>query len=289
MVQALEIKGLRKEYNGFFLKDISFSLPQGYVMGLIGPNGAGKTTIIKLILNLIKKKAGEIRVFGMDNLKQEIEMKSRIGFVHEVPSFYGYMKLERVKSIVSRFYPAWDDKLFSRLCGEFKLPLGKKISSLSRGMNTKFALALALSHDADLLLMDEPTSGLDPVFRRELMERLSEIIQDEQKAVLFSTHITSDLVRTADYITYIQGGEIIFSSTKDKVREDWAIVKGENELLTDEILPLFKGIRKSQYGFKALTSDIEKVRRQLSGQNLIVEKASLDEIMFFLSKGEINA
>ena len=289
MVPALEIKGLRKEYNGFFLKDISFSLPQGYVMGLIGPNGAGKTTIIKLILNLIKKKAGEIRVFGMDNLKQEIEMKSRIGFVHEVPSFYGYMKLERVKSIVSRFYPAWDDKLFSRLCGEFKLPLGKKISSLSRGMNTKFALALALSHDADLLLMDEPTSGLDPVFRRELMERLSEIIQDEQKAVLFSTHITSDLERTADYITYIQGGEIIFSSTKDKVREDWAIVKGENELLTDEILPLFKGIRKSQYGFKALTSDIEKVRRQLSGQNLIVEKASLDEIMFFLSKGEINA
>jgi ABC-2 type transport system ATP-binding protein len=289
MVPALEIKGLRKEYNGFFLKDISFSLPQGYVMGLIGPNGAGKTTIIKLILNLIKKKAGEIRVFGMDNLKQEIEMKSRIGFIHEVPSFYGYMKLERVKSIVSRFYPAWDDKLFSRLCGEFKLPLGKKISSLSRGMNTKFALALALSHDADLLLMDEPTSGLDPVFRRELMERLSEIIQDEQKAVLFSTHITSDLERTADYITYIQGGEIIFSSTKDKVREDWAIVKGENELLTDEIRPLFKGIRKSQYGFKALTSDIEKVRRQLRGQNLIVEKASLDEIMFFLSKGEINA
>jgi len=289
MVSALEIKDLRKEYNGFFLKDISFSLPQGYVMGLIGPNGAGKTTIIKLILNLIKKKAGEIRVFGMDNLKQEIEMKSRIGFVHEVPSFYGYMKLERVKSIVSRFYPAWDDKLFSRLCGEFKLPLGKKISSLSRGMNTKFALALALSHDADLLLMDEPTSGLDPVFRRELMERLSEIIQDEQKAVLFSTHITSDLERTADYITYIQGGEIIFSSTKDKVREDWAIVKGENELLSDEILPLFKGIRKSQYGFKALTYDIEKVRCQLSGQNLIVEKASLDEIMFFLSKGEINA
>ncbi len=289
MVPALEIKGLRKEYNGFFLKDISFSLPQGYVMGLIGPNGAGKTTIIKLILNLIKKKAGEIRVFGMDNLKQEIEMKSRIGFVHEVPSFYGYMKLERVKSIVSRFYPAWDDKLFSRLCGEFKLPLGKKISSLSRGMNTKFALALALSHDTDLLLMDEPTSGLDPVFRRELMERLSEIIQDEQKAVLFSTHITSDLERTADYITYIQGGEIIFSSTKDKVREDWAIVKGENELLSDEIRPLFRGIRKSQYGFKALTSDIEKVRRQLSGQNLIVEKASLDEIMFFLSKGEINA
>jgi len=289
MVPALEIKGLRKEYNGFFLKDISFSLPQGYVMGLIGPNGAGKTTIIKLILNLIKRKAGEIRVFGLDNLRQEIEMKSRIGFIHEVPSFYGYMKLERVKSIVSRFYPAWDDKLFYRLCGEFKLPLGKKISSLSRGMNTKFALALALSHDADLLLMDEPTSGLDPVFRRELMERLSEIIQDEQKAVLFSTHITSDLERTADHITYIQDGEIIFSSTRDKVKEDWAIVKGENKLLSDEIRPLFRGIRKSQYGFKALTSDIEKVRRQLRGQNLLIEKASLDEIMFFLSKGEINA
>lgn len=289
MIPTLEIEGLRKEYKGFILKDVSFKIPPGYIMGLIGPNGAGKTTIIKLILNLVQRDDGEIKVFGLENMQNEVEVKSRIGFVHEVPTFYDYLKLEQMKSIIARFYSKWDDTLFHKLCKEFDLPLNKKINKLSRGMKMKFSLALALSHEADFILMDEPTSGLDPVFRRELLERLSGLIQDEKKTVLFSTHITSDLERTADYITYIQDGEILFSATKDELLENWAIIKGGNDILDDNIKSFFQGVRKTSFGFKALTNRAMEARRILSGQEAVIEKASLDDIMFFLGRRDSDA
>jgi len=289
MIPTLEIEGLRKEYKGFTLKDVSFKIPPGYIMGLIGPNGAGKTTIIRLILNLIRRDAGEIKVFGGDNIQNEVEVKSRIGFVHEVPAFYGYLKLDQMKSIIVRFYSNWDDNLFHQLSSEFALPLDKRISRLSRGMKMKFSLALALSHEADFILMDEPTSGLDPVFRRELLERLSGLIQDEKKSVLFSTHITSDLERTADFITYIQEGEILFSTTKDELFENWAIIRGGNNILNDNIKTLFLGIHQTSFGFKALTNRAKEARRILGGQEALIEKASLDDIMFFLSRRDSYA
>jgi ABC-2 type transport system ATP-binding protein len=286
---ALEIKGLRKEYKNFRLNDISLHLPSGYIMGLIGPNGAGKTTLIKLILNLVQRESGEIKIFGTDNLIHETDIKSRIGFVHEEPHYYSYLRVKEMRALLSRFYIHWNDDRFYNLCGEFNLPLNKRISTLSRGTKMKLSLALALSHDADFLLMDEPTTGLDPVFRRDLLKKFSEIIQNENKAVLFSTHITSDLERIADYITYIQNGEILFSCTKDHLFETWALVKGGNEILNHESKKLFEGIRKGPYGFKALTSDKEAVQKALSGKNIILEKPSLDDIMILLSRGEINA
>lgn len=290
MIPTLEIEGLRKEYKGFTLKDVSFKVPPGYIMGLIGPNGAGKTTIIKLILNLIRRDAGEIKVFGLENIQNEVEVKSRIGFVHEAPAFYDYLKLKQMKSIIARFYSKWDDSLFHKLCSEFALPLDKRISRLSRGMKMKFSLALALSHEVDFILMDEPTSGLDPVFRRELLERLSGLIQDEKKSVLFSTHITSDLERTADYITYIQDGEILFSDTKDEILENWAIIKGGNNILDDNIQAFFQGVvHQTSFGFKALTGRAQEARRILSGQEVVIEKASLDDLMFFLSRRDSDA
>ncbi len=289
MEYAVQIEKVRKEFKGFTLKDVSFRIPKGYVMGLIGPNGAGKTTLIKLIMNLVRKNSGQIRVFGKDHIRHETEIKSRIGFVYDVPHFYEDLKLKSTASAIAPFYPKWDQKLFLKLMDEFDLPMDKKFKKLSHGMKMKFSLCLALSHDADLILMDEPTAGLDPVFRQELLERMSQIIQDEKKAVLFSTHITSDLERTADYITYLHQGEILFSMTKDQLFEDWALVKGGNEILNPETRKLFKGLRKSSYGFKALTSDKEKVRTTLSRQNFVMEKPSLDDIMFLLSKGEINA
>ncbi len=289
MALALEIKGLRKEYKNFRLNDISLHLPSGYIMGLIGPNGAGKTTLIKLILNLVQRESGEIKIFGTDNLIHETDIKSRIGFVHEEPHYYSYLRVKEMRALFSRFYIHWNDDRFYNLCGEFNLPLNKRISTLSRGTKMKLSLALALSHDADFLLMDEPTTGLDPVFRRDLLKKFSEIIQNENKAVLFSTHITSDLERIADYITYIQNGEILFSCTKDHLFETWALVKGGNEILNHESKKLFEGIRKGPYGFKALTSDKEAVQKALSGKNIILEKPSLDDIMILLSRGEINA
>jgi ABC-2 type transport system ATP-binding protein len=287
MEYALEIKDLRKEWHGFTLNNVSFSVPKGYIMGLIGPNGAGKTTVIKLILNLIQKNGGEILAFGMDHITHEVEVKSRIGFVHDVPSFYDFLNLAEIASLASRFYKTWDKDAFSRLAKEFGLPLQKRFKTLSRGTKTKFALALALSHHADLVIMDEPTSGLDPVFRRELLEHLSALLQNESKTILFSTHITSDLERIADYITYIHKGEIVFSTTKDEILENWALIKGGNSLLNESTRALFRGLHVGEFGFEGLTSDVQKARKQFSGKT-VIEKASLDDILFFTVKENLH-
>ncbi len=288
MEDALEINGLAKDYGDFCLKNVTFSLPRGYIMGLIGPNGAGKTTVIKLILNLLRRDEGSVNIFGLDNLTSEVEVKSRIGFVHDMPIFYEHLTLKKLKDTVAPFYLDWDEMAFHRLIEEFDLPLGKRFSRLSRGMKMKFALALALSHRADLLILDEPTSGLDPVFRRELLTKLSAFIQDERKSVLFSTHITSDLERIADFITFIHNGEVVFSSRRDEVLEKWAVVKGGPELLAEENRSLFRGIRRREFVVQALTADRAEARRRLP-KDILIEKASLEDIMFFLTRGNGHA
>jgi ABC-2 type transport system ATP-binding protein len=281
---ALEIRNLRKEYPGFTLRDVSFNLPRGYIMGLIGPNGAGKTTVIKLILNLVRREAGNIRALGLDNLRDETQLKSRIGFVLDEPPFYGYLRVAGMADVVAPFYKDWDGAFFRRLCGEFGLPLRKRVNALSRGMKMKLALALALAHGAELILMDEPTSGLDPIFRRELLERLSGLIRDGRTSVLFSTHITSDLERVADYITCLREGELLFSATRDEVIERWAIVKGGTDLLTEETERLFKSVRLGPYGFTGLTSDREEAGRLLGEKGAVIERVKLDDLVFLLSR-----
>ncbi len=288
MENILEIKNLRKHYKDFTLNDVSFNLPKGYIMGLIGPNGAGKTTVIKLIMNLIMRDGGEISLFGKDSITNEVEVKSHIGFVYDVPCFYEDISLKTIKSAIAPFYKKWDENCFMRLIEEFELPLKKKFKKLSQGMKTKFALALALSHDADLIIMDEPTSGLDPVFRRDFLEKLSELIQDGEKSVLFSTHITSDLERIADYITFINKGEVVFSNTKDEIMENWGVVRGGEELLKSEMKGFFKGFRKSDFSVEGLTDNISALRK-MTGEETVVEKATLEDIMFFISRGSVNA
>ena len=288
MQNILEIKNVSKDYGDFKLKDVSFSLPQGYIMGLIGPNGAGKTTIIKLILNLLRRDGGDIKVFGLDNVNDEAAVKSRIGFVHDTPYFYEPLTLNSIKATVASFYKDWEDAIFYRLLREFDLPARKPFRKLSRGMKMKFALAVALSHHADFIILDEPTSGLDPVFRRELLARLSALIQDEKKSVLFSTHITSDLERIADYITFIHNGRIVFSAAKDEVLEKWAVVKAGNNFLNDDNRKFFKGIRKREFGFEALTSDATEARRRFAGK-AVIEKASLEDIMYYMTRGGNHA
>jgi ABC-2 type transport system ATP-binding protein len=208
---AIRIRGLRKQYRAFTLKDVDLDVPRGYVTGLIGPNGAGKTTIIKLIMNLVHRDAGTISVLGLDNLADEAAVKSRVGFIYDEPPFYHDVSLARSARAVAAFYPGWSDRRFADMAARFGLPLGKRFKALSHGMKMKFALAVALSHDADLLLMDEPTAGLDLAFRRELLDELGAILQDEHKSVLFSTHITTDLERIADYVTLIRDGAIAFT------------------------------------------------------------------------------
>ncbi|MBN2414506.1 ABC transporter ATP-binding protein [bacterium] len=280
MANVLEIKKLRKTYPGFMLKDISFSLPEGYVMGLIGPNGAGKTSIIKLIMNLIHSDGGEISIFGMHHGKDSVAIKERIGFVYDNPSWYTHLTLKQIKNLIAPFYRSWDESRFQELITTFGLPLKKRLSTFSRGMVMKSAIAIALSHHADFIVMDEPTSGLDPVFRRELLDLFYEILQSEKKSILFSTHITSDLEKIADFITFILEGTLIFTDTKDNVTENYAIIKGGLSLVDNLTEGLFKGMRKTAFGFEALTDNVKEVKKRY-GRDVVVDSASLEDIMYF--------
>ena len=288
MDNAVSIKGLRKGYKGFTLDNVTFDVPRGYIMGLIGPNGAGKTTIVKLIMNLIRRDAGEVRVFGLDNLRHEAEIKSRIGFVYDVPRFPEDLRLKTIASALAVFYDKWDAARFQSLLEEFRLPPRQVFKKLSHGMKMKFSLALALAHDADLILMDEPTAGLDPVFRFELLTKLRALIQDERKTVLFSSHITSDLERVADFITFIHKGRIVFSAGKDEILETWGVVRASSDGLRPEDVPGARGFRRTEHSLEVLTSDLAAARRA-SLPGAIFDKASLEDIMFFMSKGNAHA
>jgi len=278
---AVRITGLRKEYPGFVLQDVSFSLPQGYVMGLVGPNGAGKTTIIKLVMNLIRPDGGSIEVFGLDHRRYEEEVKGRIGWVYDVPPFYDDVSLQDTKKAVALFYPLWDEPLFRELTVQFQLPLRKKVKALSNGMRTKFALALALSHDADLLVLDEPTTGLDPVFRRELLFGLSDLLQDERKSILFSTHITTDLERIADYVTFIRDGRVTLSTSKEELRDCWGVVRGGVQVLESLDPSIQHGARRHAHGVDVLTSNVREARK-VFGDTVVVDPASFEDIVFLM-------
>src|SRR5665647_2441724 len=201
MNKAIEINKLCKDYGDFSLKNISFSLPVGYIMGFAGQNGAGKTTTIRLILNMTARNDGSIKIFGMDNILEEQKIKQDIAVVLDDIFFVENWKVYEVEKAVKGFYDNWSSTLYYQYVNNFKLPINKKVKDLSRGMKMKLMLAVAMSHDAKLLILDEPTSGLDPVARDELLEILSAYISDGQKSILFSTHITSDLEKIADYIT----------------------------------------------------------------------------------------
>lgn len=288
MEPILEVRGLSKSWGGFQLKDISFSLPRGYIMGFIGPNGAGKTTTIKLIMNLINRDDGEVNIFGRDNLKFQKEVKQKIGFVYDENYYYDYLTLEEMKSIVASFYRNWDEALYRRYLKDFDLPGKKKIKNLSRGMKMKYSLALSLSHHAELIIMDEPTSGLDPVFRTELLEILQGELQDENRGILFSSHITSDLEKVADYVCLINAGRLVFSDTYENIREKYLLVKGPRELLDASFRSLLLGIRENDFGFEALTDKSPQVMKTW-GNRVVCESPSLDQVILFTARRDKHA
>jgi len=284
MDYILEVKNLRKEFKNFTLDNISFNLEPGYIMGFIGPNGAGKSTTIKLIMNLLNKDGGEIKIFGKDHIMYEKEVKDRIGFVYDENYYYEDLTINSMKNIVASFYSKWDDKKFNQYIKEFDLNPKAKIKTLSKGMKMKFSLAIALSHNADLIIMDEPTSGLDPVFRREILDILYSVIQDDRKSIFFSTHITTDLEKIADYITFVNKGKIVFSQAKDDILQNYAIVKGGLDMLDKDIRKAFIGLRETSVGFEGLTDNVNKIRN-LFGDKVLIEKASLEDIMVYMVRG----
>jgi len=287
MDNILEIKNVKKSYKDFILDDLTFNVERGSVMGFIGPNGAGKSTTIKLIMNLVKKDSGNINVFGMDNFKNDKQVKQKIGFVYDENYFYEELNIIEMKNIVRSFYNNWDNTLFEKYIKDFELPKKNKIKNLSKGMKMKFSLALALSHNAEFIIMDEPTSGLDPVFRSELLDILYNIIQDENVSILFSTHITTDLEKIADYITFIDNGKLVFSESKDDVIESYGLVKGGKELLDSDTRREFVSIKETSLGFEALTKDIVKARKIFKDRS-VIERASLEDIMIYTVRGNIQ-
>lgn len=232
MKNILEINGLMKTYPAFELKPISFHIKAGEVMGFIGRNGAGKTTTLKSILNLVHPDAGSVRILGMDYLDNEDKIKQQIGYAVGGVNYYKRKKIKEIVAITRGFYDNWDDEAYRHYLAAFKLDENKKIMELSEGMKVKFYLTLALSHQAQLLILDEPTSGLDPVSRDEMTEIFRKLAQ-KGVAILFSTHITSDLEKCADSITYIKNGQILLSTKKDDFIQYYAKEMGGSPTLED--------------------------------------------------------
>lgn len=283
MENLLEISGLCKRYPSFSLENVSFSVTAGSIMGFIGENGAGKTTTLKLILNEIRRDAGAIRIFGKDNIRDEIEVKKQIGVVFDESYFYEEMTAEDVGKILKRVFSTWDEPLYKKYQKDFGLPQKKKIKEYSKGMKMKLSIASAIAHHPRLLILDEATSGLDPVVRSDILDLFLDFIQDEGCSVLFSSHITSDLERVADYVTFLHEGRVVFSKPKDELIDGCGVLKCGASKFSSLDKSGFLRWREGNSECEALVADKDEARRKYPG--LVVDNASLDEIMLLYVKG----
>ena len=277
MNNILKVENLRKSYGDFYLSDVTFSLPEGCITGFIGINGAGKTTTLRTLLGLTKKASGHIELFGLDMEKNEKQIKNRIGVVLDDGCFYDELSLAEMKSVISAAYTSWSEQDYRRYMDMFSLDPKQKINTLSKGMKMKYALVLALSHNAELLIMDEPTSGLDPLIRSQLLKVLTDYMENGGKGVFFSTHITSDLDKIADMLIMINNGRIIFQEEKDFLLDTYRIVKGDMKALTDDMRKSFLSITETAFGFTGITKQISKIQSSLS--DAIVERPTIEDIM----------
>lgn len=274
-----QVKNLTKKYEGFTLDNVSFSLPEGLITGFVGANGAGKSTTMRAMLGIVKPDGGSVTAFGYDMAQNELEIKRRIAFSSGGFEYYPYEKAARVKNAYRDFYPTWNEDTYKAYLSKFGLDDNKRIRDFSSGMKVKFSLALALSHDAEVIVLDEPTSGLDPIARDELGDILREIVSDGKKSVMFSTHITSDLDKCADRILLIANGKLLLDEDKDDAIENHLLVRGGIDELTDEIRQKVIGIKKNEFGFTAL------VRREKDDtyRDFSTELPNLEDLTVFYS------
>lgn len=289
MNSTLILKNVNKKYekSNFAIKDISFSIPEGSIVGFIGENGAGKSTTMNCILNVIRRDSGTIEIFGREMTDEDIDIRENIGVVYDSNNFPEYLTAKQLADILGRIYSKWDDFCFEQFLRRFGLPESQKIKSYSRGMSMKLAMAVALSHDSKLLILDEATSGLDPIMRDEILDVLLEFVKQENHSILLSSHITSDLEKIADYIVFIHNGEIILNKTKDELIYEYGVIRcSENDfynILPEDILSSMK----KDYQIDVLIKNRKLMEKKY--KNLIIDSVSLDEIMLLLAKGERNA
>ena len=284
MEEILRLENVNKKYPSFSLKNVSFSIKPGEIMGFIGRNGAGKTTTLKCIMNLLHYESGSIQAFETDMTDNELENKQRIGFALSELNYHPNRTIKQLMNVTKRFYKNFDEKKFEEVCKLFNLDVNKKLEELSSGMKVKYSVAIALSHKAELLILDEPTSGLDPVSREEVLDIFREIVKSGDRAILFSTHITSDLDKCASNITYIQIGEIVFTGKKKEFVNSYLFVKDKNKN---------KDLEKEYIAYKELDDYIEGLI-SVDNKDVFIKhdikprEPDLEEIMIYLERSHNN-
>lgn len=284
MAYCLEIKNLNKQYTNFQLKDININLHKGTIMGFIGENGAGKTTTIKSILNLININSGDILFEDKDITKvMNQEQKESIGVVLDECCFHEVLRVKDVQKIMKNIYQNWDNTVFQSYINKFRIPTDKTIKEFSKGNKMKLNLAVALAHNPKLLILDEATSGLDPVIRNQILDVFLDFIQDEEHTILLSSHITTDLEKICDYITFIHEGQIVFSQTKDEILDNYGIVRCSNSDADTYNSSYIINMKKTQFNTSILVKN--KRHFKIHYPNSIVEPVTLEEIMLFYSGG----
>ena len=282
MDAILQVENLTKQYPDFTLDHVSFSVPKGTIMGLIGENGAGKSTTINAILDLINKDDGTVAFWGQE-LSSSKQIKENIGVVFDGINFYETLTPAKVGKISSAAYKQWDEHLYKEYLKRFQLPVDKEIKTLSKGMKMKLCIAVALSHKPKLLILDEATSGLDPVMRDDILDVFLEFVQDANHSIMMSSHISTDLEKVADYITFIHQGKVIFSKRKDELRYHYGIIRCGaavfDQIDKEDVL----AYRKEDYQWNVLVAEKEKAKRKY--KNAVVDDATIDDILLMYVKG----
>ena len=276
---VIEVNGITKKYDGFLLDNVSFNVAKGSIMGFIGQNGSGKSTTINAILNIIRTDSGNIKVFGMDNRKHETEIKKHISAVFDELPFHDELNADTLNRIFRDIYFEWNSEIFRDYLDRFQLPRKKKFGQFSKGMKMKLQIAAALSHNAKLLILDEATTGLDPVIRNEILDIFLEFLQDEENSVFMSSHITTDIEKVADSVTFIDKGKILLSGFKDDILNSHGVIKCSKSDFNEIEKSDFISARVTDFGAEVLISDRKKALQKYSGA--IIDPTTLEEIMLF--------
>lgn len=284
MQDSIVIENLTRKFPGFVLDNVSFTVPRGSIVGFVGKNGAGKTTTLKLILNLMRRDSGSIRVFGLDNRKDERKIKADVGVVFEDVRFHDILSPKELEPVLGGLYANWDKELFEQYLKRFSLPESRKIKDYSKGMRMKLSIAAALAHRPKLLLLDEATSGLDPIVRSEILDIFLDFIQDEEHSILFSSHITSDLEKVADYITFLHEGKVVFSKSKDELLYDYGVLKcgaaEARQVSPEDIIRR----RDGAFGCEMLVKGRERIAAKY--RDMVLDHTTIEDIMLFYAGRE---
>lgn len=281
-MNSIEIRNLQKNYKNFSLTIDNLHIPEGYITGFIGPNGSGKTTTIKSLLGMLKPDSGEIKILNA-NINKDTKTKENIAYVGDESGFLEESKISNLHKIISKFYSNWDEELYKKYINKFQINESKTYKDLSKGQKKQFELIMALSHHPRLLIMDEPTSSLDPIIRNEFLELMQDHMEMDNMTVFYSTHITTDLDKAADYIVMIYNGKILLKDEKDEILDNHVIVKIKKELVDSSIKKEFISLKESAFGFEGLIYDKRKAY-DIFGGEAIYEKCTLEDILLYYTR-----